>query len=132
MHESRSATLRSPVARAAAVLCLAALASGCASWQVQDGTPTEVLQGRAIDKARITTSDGQQLVLRRPQVRGPVLQGWEDSCFETWGNNAPQCEAIGIPVFEISTVELEEHGNAALILPGVGLLGALVLLVFAL
>lgn len=132
MLEMMTTVLRSRVGRAGAVIGLTAMMSGCASWQLQDGSPADIMRGQGVERARVTTNDGAQVVLRRPRVRGSVLQGWDDECWASFGTDAPQCEPIGFAVFEVASIEFEEQGNVALILPGIGLLGALILLVFAL
>ena len=105
--------------RVATCLLLSATMAGCASWQVADESPRQVFATERPTSVRVTTNDGEQTVLQRPRVLGDVLAGYDDACLNRPGFTYAACQETGIPVFEISVLELRKRGPAVIILPGV-------------
>jgi len=106
--------------RIAGLLAVVVLAPGCATWHATDQTPREVVATNRPQKVRVTTGDGATTVLQRPRVLGEVLAGFEESCVSRWGFNETRCPETGVPVFEISTLEVHRRGIGSLLLPAAG------------
>ena len=127
LHESASHMparhARSTLARIGrTALCIAAAttAGGCATWKATDQTPYQVFAAGHPSTVRVTTSDGERTVLRRPRILGEVIAGFEDGCMSEFRNDTRACDEMGFPVFDISVFEVRERGLGAILLPAAG------------
>lgn len=97
-------------ARRATLLVLALVMGGCASWTQTEMTPQQIFAVERPEKVRVTTNDGTTTTLQQPRLLGNVLAGFEDGCMEDFGAISGRCEEMGVPIFEIESMEVLERG----------------------
>ena len=61
--------------RAAALLMLLVHVAGCATWQTLDRPYASTLPQTPEHGVRVTTSEGEQVVIQEPRIEGQVLSG---------------------------------------------------------
>lgn len=93
---------------AVCIACTTATA-GCATWRVADEGPQQVVAVERPDEVRITTTAGEQSVLRQPRILGSVLAGVDAECLARFGTDSGRCEETGIALFEIASLEVRER-----------------------
>jgi hypothetical protein len=62
----------------AALLLVTLQGTACQGWHTEDVAPQEVLATHQPTQLRVTRTDGQQVVLQHPVLRGDTLEGvWQ-------------------------------------------------------
>jgi hypothetical protein len=115
--------------RVAVCIGLATASAGCATWRVADEGPQQVVSTQRPDEVRVTTTAGEQSVLRQPRILGSVLAGFDAECLARFGSDTDRCEETGIALFEIASLEVKERGwhtNVIIAVVGLGVVWLLV------
>jgi hypothetical protein len=56
---------------------LTAVCTGCHSWQVQPGSPEQLIQVQQPTVVQVRESDGRRIVLKAPEIVGDTLVGFQ-------------------------------------------------------
>jgi hypothetical protein len=88
----------SRLARSTALLALAMQLAGCVRW-VAEPSPSAALTGRGHRLVRVSTTGGDRLVLRDPEVSRDSLVGWVPSAGLRGGGR------VSLPLASVARVE---------------------------
>ena len=107
--------------RALAACLLALEVMGCAAWRPETGAPGVILAAKRPDKIRVNLGTDSTVVVARPVIDGDTLRGQDEHAQHS----------IAIPLADVKLLETRQTNQGAAIALGVGLAGAVALIVFA-
>jgi len=95
--------------------------AGCASWRPEPGAPGVILAAKRPDKVRVNLGMDSTVVVARPVIDGDTLRAQDEHAKHS----------IAIPLADVKLLETRQTNQGAAIALGVGLAGAVALIVFA-
>lgn len=106
------------IQRAVSLALMVLYLGGCYSWRVQPFVPDQFVEVKQPSRIRVTTSNGEQLVLNQPRVRNDSIVGRGDAGM------------TGVPVSSVEQIETSSSNAGKAVLLGVGVASTVALVVW--